>query len=285
MNTLCIDVGGTRIKSSVINHDFKMADLNRQSLVTMRSLGWLNKNLENLLSVDNWAGLGFNISIADYDDVAIAMCTEVGKDGEIKGHKASLGVPKDLQDRLSRSIGNKPVRIINDAEAWLKGAIRFSLANQKLIQYPCLALTFGTGVGYAWAKSFDSIRSTEFGGFVCNWSRLRKVAGYFDVTPHIAVVHEIMGKSFFNWVMRDKPDWSYLKIRAEYTNRFIALVEDIVDERKKQPLTIFIGGGNAEYISVRTAKAKLRFADIVCFRSPETIINPDYIPLLGLLKP
>ena len=284
MRTLCIDVGATRIKASVIDSEYQIPELNQQSLFAMRSLGWLNKNLEKILSDDNWAGLNSNPLLTGYDDVAIGICTEVGKDGEIMGHKASLGVSKDLQKRLSRSIGNKPVRIINDAEAWLNGAIRYSEKCQQPIRYPCLALTLGTGVGYAWAKSRGKIKPSEFGGVMFNWSSLRKSAGYSNVTPHVGVVHEIMGKSFFNWVVNENPDWSYFKIREEYTNRFIALVKDIADERKKQPLTIFIGGGNAEYISVRTAKAKLLFADIVCFRSPGTIINPDYIPLLGLLK-
>ena len=281
MKTLCIDIGATRIKAAIIDRNFQISDLNGDSLVTMRSLGWLNKNLGTLLLKENWAGLSSKASITSYDDVAIGLCSKVGKDGSVQGRLAEAHVPKDLQECLSRSIGNKPVKIINDAEAWLRGAIKFSLTMGKTIHYPCLALTFGTGVGYAWADSANKVESCEFGVFP--WKRLKKAAGFgVFQTGHQWPVHAIMGKSFFDWVEKNNPDWSYYNTRDEFTMRFVALIKDIADEKKK-PETIIIGGGNAEYVSVRQSKSDLTNTDIVCIRRPEISINPDYIPLLGLL--
>lgn len=278
---LCIDIGATRLKCAVLPRPTNWEDLSGLQTDAMRILGWLNRSMEDLLNPRNGVALNHaRRQLPACDSIAIGLCTELDASGKISGHLRGRGVPADLKERFERQTG-KRVILINDAEAWLRGALTYCELNPSkpggsVAGKRSLALIFGTAVGWASGKDPKCVVPEEFNpGFKA--THLSKAAG---TNVDGWAVHRILGKPFFDWVARDKPDWSYPTIRKEFTRRVIALHKDI-ESLRGRPDTLFIGGGNAEYVSIREVEKSLG-VPVIVLREPELEIPPDLVPLLGL---
>ncbi len=278
---LCIDIGATRLKWSVLPRAINGEDFPGMQTYSMRTLGWLNSSLEDLLDPDNWSGINHaRRQLPAYDSIGIGICTQLTASGKIFGNLRGRGVPADLKERFERQTG-KPVILMNDAEAWLRGAVTYCESRPATPGvghpgYPSVALVLGTGVGWAWAKDAEWVAPKEFvHGFAA--PHLSKAAG---MKSDDGAVHQVLGKPFFEWVDGKNPGWSYPTIREEFTKRVVALLQD-VGQLRGSPRTIFICGGNAEYVSIREI-AKSIGVPVIMFREPELAIQPDLVPLLGL---
>lgn len=79
---LCVDIGGTRIKASVLPERLPHAALKKQHLYLAETLGWLNQSLPELLSTDNPLSLVNQSVLADdYDDIGICVPGPVKNSG------------------------------------------------------------------------------------------------------------------------------------------------------------------------------------------------------------
>jgi len=278
---LCVDIGGTRIKTSVLPKSLCFEMLKSRPVFVMRTLGWLNRSLPELLSPENWASIVNQKGIEDdFTEIAICVPGPV-RNGEFL--RNDLEVPKDLGHQFSR-FTDKGITLVKDADAWMIGATAYSdLANEE-IPYPALGLTFGTGVGLSAARDSRRFVSLEISGWAKQFHALETASGH--PIEESWQVHRIVGNPFLEWVASEKRHWSYLRIRDEFSKRVAALINDIVPGlrlRIGKIKTVVIGGGNSEFVSLRMLRGETR-CKIKSFWSRRISISPDLVPLIGLHK-
>lgn len=56
-HTLCIDIGGTRIKSAVLPEHPTLEQVRKASPMVIRTRGWLNHSLTKLIDPGHWTSL------------------------------------------------------------------------------------------------------------------------------------------------------------------------------------------------------------------------------------
>lgn len=285
---LCIDVGGTRIKSAVLVKNPSREDLKVAEFVAIRTLGWLNHSLPDLLKPDCWAGLAdhYNRKKIGYDHISISVPGPVDKDGcFLRSDLTTTGAakcPRRLRDALEQASG-KSVTIIKDADAWMLGFLRYAELFGVPIKYPVFSMAFGTGIGASMATDSETIYSTEISeldGAV--WMKLRKTAQRDFANSWD--VHGIIGVPFFDWVVKAHPEWAYGTIREQFTARVLAACEDltpVLEKRVGKIGTLVLAGGNAEFASVSNLAKSLR-CRVVPLTDRHAQLRPDLISLLGV---
>ena len=157
---LCIDVGGTRIKAAVLPERVDVDGMGRTPRIALRTLGWLNQFLPDIISRDNWASVVRHRELPiGYDEIAICVPGPV-----INGRflRTDIDVPADLLLEL-RERTDKPVHLYKDADAWAAGAVAYSSLRQQPLSFPAIALVFGTGVGFSVDCDEARILSVEIG--------------------------------------------------------------------------------------------------------------------------
>jgi len=282
---LCIDIGGTRIKSAVIPENPSLEQVKMIPPYPIRTLGWLNSSLPELLKPGAWPGMAIHYEKNPYDRISISVPGPVDVHGNFYRPDLTDGsakVPKQLKKAFEDASG-KPVRLINDAAAWMFGFLRYKALIVEKIEYPALIFTFGTGVGVATATEPEVIRSFEINDHpVESWKKLAESAG--KALNQSSEVHGILGLQYFDWVEKNHPEWSYRKMREEFTSRVGGTLLDLrltLPSNLRNFRTLAFGGGNAEYVSVRQIKQSLG-CQVVCLTDGNTGIRQDLIPLLGL---
>lgn len=284
---LCVDIGGSRIKSAILPVRTESIDAVATTRVfAMRTLGWMNHSLPDLLNKNLWTSLTHpQRQLKLFNSVAIALPGPVQSDGAFDRQDLwRNGVPRNMKQQFSKYVGCR-VEVVNDAEAWLRGALVYSDLTSRKIRFPCLAIVLGTGVGLAGASSPDDISQIEVSGLPNNYPSLTKAASAsIKESWH---VHRVIGNRFFAWVGEEKKKWDYLRIREEYTDRLIAFLDDLnalIPDRFRFPKTLFLCGGNAEYASVRGIEKRSKGLVVSPLRYEEEfqLNTPDLVPLLGL---
>lgn len=284
MKVLCIDIGATRIKWSVLHDKPSLSELEVAAIGGMRSLGWFNAHLRDILNGTVWGSImEADRQLSDFDRLAVSICCGVDPDTEkLCGyHVDHHGLPSDLKVKFERLIGGRPVRLINDAEAWLRGAVAIAGLKNIGVQWPAVGLSFGTGVGIAIAYGPGKVEPREFAGPFLP-TQLSRAAGLSE-TAKGWEVNEILSKRFFEWVEQVQYHWSYIEIREAFTDRVLGLLNDLASQIVA-PVTLFIGGGNAELVSVRQIQDAAGISVIPMSKATLGRMNPDIVPLLGLLE-
>ncbi len=207
---LCIDIGGTRIKWSILPLPIDLENLRSLNVCSIRTQGWLNQTLDSLLDPSHYAGILNKVGdLSNIRDIAVAICAPISSEGRVLDPQRR-GIPPDLRERFAQTSG-RSVALINDAEAWLKGAVTYWKLSGRPFNYPAMVLTFGTGVGFAWAEDQHRIASIEFDHtFV--FTELANAVEWRKFEPW--QVHAVLGNEFFVWIGKDKPDWSYPRKRS-----------------------------------------------------------------------
>jgi hypothetical protein len=286
MRTLCIDVGGTRIKSVILPQNVDLQTAADARPYAIRTLGWLNHSLPKVVDPDHWAGVAayYRRQGQDYDRIAMDLPAGISPAGEVIGRNDLV-----LSDaRLPRQIkpleaaAKKPVTLLNDAEAWMHGIASYAELTSLSLSWPVLALILGTGLGVAGGRDPRTLMILD--PMEASWagSKCEKVTGMAMAEPWR--VHQAVGREFFGWIERERQGWSYEEIRSQFTRRAEAVVEGMeaqVRSRLGQVRTIVIGGGNAEFVSVRML-AKLTGVNVVALSQGSSKLLPDLTPLLGL---
>ncbi|MHC4415369.1 MAG: hypothetical protein ACYS0G_08810 [Planctomycetota bacterium] len=282
---LCVDIGGTRIKAAVLPRNTSRGDVERAPVGAIPALGWLNDSLPQLLTAENVAHLLRRGRIEPgHDAICVAVPGPVSEGRYF--HRTDLlkrGVPKDLKSAFEQHADPLPVSLIKDADAWAAGVIRYAELFGMPLEYPFLALTFGTGVGISAAMSPGSIVSLEITATAPGmWEPLEKESSH--PIAESWQVHKILGREFFEWVATENCDWWLERIRQEFTKRVIVFVRAAREHLGRDPgvfRTLVIGGGNAEYIVAEDLAGDAGL-DVRLLLPPVLAVNPDIIPLLGL---
>lgn len=221
----------------------------------------------------------------DYDTISISVPVQViNEGGEICGHYVEKrGLPRNLKKSFENQ-SNCSVVIINDAICWLSGALNYYKLCGLEIEFSCLFIALGTSVGIGYTKQMNNIENLELSNHNHHFSRLSQVAG--QLVDNGGKVHTCLGEKYFTSIRNDHKDWTYLNIKSEFTNRLIALLLDIKDKNIVDFIdlkTIFIGGGNADYVDDDILRSKIE--KYIFMLTPNNLqINPDLIPLLGQIK-
>jgi hypothetical protein len=278
---LCVDVGGTRIKATVLPWEINdIQTLQNAPKMTVRSLGWLNKSLPNIINKDNWASLiNQETRFPDFDFVALCVPGLV-KNGLF--YRQDLGIPTDLHKRLMKLTERTVCPLIKDADAWTIGALSYLKMQDEYTATPTLTVVFGTGIGVSAASSSKTIDSIDISEWGHGFPLVEKKSGQKITLPW--EIHAILGRQFFDWVGDHKRHWTYQRIREEFTDRLIALLKDLLPRMNNVTGTIgnvLIGGGNAEYASISTIESQLGIK-VKSFSNRIVDLDPDLIPLLGL---
>lgn len=279
---LCVDIGGTRIKYSVLPQKPNLKDIGSAKLFDLRTLGWLNKSFSNLFSNNHWASITSNKNISNYTDLAVCVPGPIseGKYFE-RNDLIDCGIPKNLKVSIQNSL-NIPVTLIKDADAWAIGVEKYFKLTKKDINFPAIVLVFGTGIGVSIIKSSNEIYSIEISKAPCEFNHLSYKASH--PIDQSWTVHNIIGNRYFEWISQDNQNWSYDKIRVEFTSRINAFILDlkkILPNNINEFETIVLGGGNSEYVSVKKLENDTG-KNVITLCKKHLPINPDFIPLLGL---
>jgi predicted NBD/HSP70 family sugar kinase len=122
---LCIDIGGTRIKSAVLPESPTFNQVKNAPTMVVRTLGWLNHSLPKLIDPRHWSSLAahYRNQGIHYDSVALSVPGVIDGEGRFKRSDLIHGpakVPEELLEALRKTAGC-PVTVIKDADAWMMG--------------------------------------------------------------------------------------------------------------------------------------------------------------------
>lgn len=285
-HTLCIDIGGTRIKSAVLPENPTIEQVKNATPMVIRTLGWLNHSLPKLIDPGHWPSLAAHYRELGihYDAVALSVPGVIDSEGRFKRPDLVEGaakVPERLLEALRKSAGC-PVTLIKDADAWMLGFQSYAEQAGVDFQYPAVLMAFGTGFGISAASSSDHVLSIEASVRPAHsWNRLASAAGK-DITEGWHV-HNIIGRRFFEFAEESRKEWDHLKIREEYTKRVKAAFLDIlpwIESKTGHVRTVILTGGNAEYVSVRGLEAEGR--KVISLTDRLSDLPPDLITVLGV---
>jgi len=276
---LCIDVGGTRIKASVLPERLSHAALEKQQLYVAETLGWLNQSLPELLSTGNPLSLVNQSVLADdYDDVGICVPGPV-RNGEFL--RPDLDVPLSLAQEFAK-VTDKRLTLAKDADAWIIGATTYlKLINQK-IHYPVVGLTLGTGAGLAVAIDADHFVSIEVSALQNQFPETERASGL--PIGNAWQVHSVVGNRFFDWVRSDKRHWTRRKIEDEYSKRVIAFLHDFLrssSSPENSVKTILLGGGNSGFVSSDAMENDIG-CNVRILSALQSEIDVNLLSLIGL---
>ncbi len=276
-NVLCVNIGRNHIKSGVLPHRATLNDLARARLRRVQSLGWMNSSLPRILSSSyRHSLLALDHKLPAFDLVRVGIASPVYDDGKIgQPDLVRNGVPEDLKGALQEQVG-VPVEVINDTEAWLLGAVHFAQLIRMPVLHPVFCLAFGAAVGFATMRD-SRVKPRELQYENMDFSELFQIAGPYKM------VHEAVGDDFFRWVKQERPQWTILDVRREYTRRVAAMLHGI--ETKFDGIgTLFIGGGHAEFLTISDLEKDphVHARHIVPLRDSDLEIDAGLVPLLGL---
>ena len=278
---LCIDVGGTRIKATVLPERLTHDALRQQQMFVMETLGWLNQSLPELLSTKNPYSLVNQPRILE-DFAEIAICVP----GPVENGRLSrmdLGVPANLTQELS-NFTDKRITLVKDADAWIVGATAYlELANQGIV-YPVAGLTLGTGVGLAAANDANHFLSLEISNLRNQFRGVEQASGH--PIEDAWQIHNIVGSRFFEWVRSDKRHWTRQRIEDDYSKRVVAVLDDILcadSLRMNSVKTVLLGGGNSVFVSAGTLEKGID-CEVKSLSPPHIDIDPNLLSLIGLCK-
>jgi hypothetical protein len=285
-NILCIDIGGTRIKAAILNNNIDLNSLRNTKVEIIRSLGWLNSSLPSIISKNHPASIIQQYtSLTDYDYISISVPVNVINNGtEINGNRVERrGLPQDLKKAFEDQ-SNCEVFIMNDSICWLSGALNYCRLNEVKIEFPCLLIALGTGVGLGYSSHMYHSENLELSNHYRRFPQLSQAS--VQLIDRGWKVHGCLGEKYFYSLKNEHKDWTYLDIQDDFTKRIMALLLDIKDKNLINFMdlkTIFVGGGNASYVNSDILSNNLQ-KNIYMLTLSNLQINPDLIPLLGQIN-
>ena len=287
MRTLCIDVGGTRIKSVILPQRPDLAAAHNARPFAVRTHGWLNHSLPKLVDPEHWASVAayYRRQGENYERIAMDLPAGISPSGEVFGRDdlvhSDARLPQQLRSALEAASG-RPVTLLNDAEAWMFGIASYADLTGLSLAWPVLALIFGTGLGVAAGRDPRTLMTLDPMELSWACTECEKVAGI--PLDQAWKAHQVVGREFFEWIEREQRGWTHEEIRQQFTRRVAAVIEGLstlTRSRLGQVRTIVVGGGNTEFVPVRML-TKATGIKVVALSEGSSKLPPDLTPLLGL---
>lgn len=277
---LVADIGGTRIRATVLPERCSLKVLAEARIRAIRSIGWLNGTLPFVLSPDHWASIARDLG--PFDSIALGIPGTVDGNGRLDGWLVrQRGVPADFRSQVER-MWSRPVRLMNDAVAWGCGTAEVLRLCSLPDPLPSCCLVLGTGIGLSMRLADGTVRPIEIGDCPNPMRCLAEACGQ-DLREAWRA-HHVVGRPFFDWVQDARPSWDYDEVRRQFTLRVAALFRDILPWLRGQVGSIrqvVVGGGNAEILSVRGLEERIGMP-VIALRWGVIPFDPDLVPLAGL---
>jgi len=287
---LRIDFGGTKIKIACFSDTDDIADINKTAIYYLDSFAWQHEQINNLVNTNLWYSIQNRFNIWDFDTISLCGPFVTDSYGNITESWliSQKSVPADFAIRM-QEVSGKKVEVMNDGMAWIRGAAFVNEKKHIGLKHPILIFSIGTGVGVGYCqKKYDSLmfETHEISSLQIPFHQTIEASGRQDLTEAWQI-HHIIGKEFFNWISDNNLNWNFEKIRYEYTNRLLALINDLCCYNTfniNNTPTIAFSGGSAWYVSASQLRNSHFFSNRKLFIFRENFIEfqPDIIPLIGM---
>ena len=144
--SLCLDIGGTRIKAAILKPNMTLEQIKHVKVITMSAEGWFSEKLPTLFDPNNTDGLTNRVN-CPFDNVLFGISGPVCNRSEYINPNIK-GIPRFLKTECEKILKKKVIFDI-DTVIWSCGALYWNDLMGEKIQYPCLGITLGTGAGVA----------------------------------------------------------------------------------------------------------------------------------------
>lgn len=287
--TLCLEIGGTRIKACVLKDISSYTQLLSVRTYTTETQLFLSKNkISEIFKKTALNPLLPCLESASYSAIAVSLKGPVTSDGQFKGNTV-FDVSKDLP-AICREQGISAFSLQNDAVSWAAGALAYQTMKGHPVLFPCLAVTLGTGVGVAYCQDQDTIIDIEVSLTTeeCPFTRLKKFTEGQPV-PYWSP-HKALGMDYFSWRFAAKPfqDEAMVPYLSDYNQRFQLLIEELISFVEKQfgntQLSLMIGGGNSRFIRIPDSLPVKQTLLLSPAHLKTEGLSPEIIQLLGAKK-
>ncbi len=190
--------------------------------------------------------------------------------------------PDNLEELITASFRG-PYYIERDTNAWALGALEYLSLVSKQPEFPCLAITLGTGIGIILIENATTIKTIEF----CTMPWI------FPNLKHLTtnLVHEpvlVLGKNFLVHFFHGEThiDEGMKRYRKTYNSHFWAFVDDVSLNIEQmfgcKIASVIVGGGNSRFIDAFNTPLPLYLLN------PQSLekegVSPDIIQLLGCVR-
>lgn len=267
---LCIDIGSTRIKATVLSTPLTIKNLKKVRPILVSSENWISEKLPFLLST----GGIFPLIDTPYDAISLSLPSPIQDNAILLGPQFNKA-PREIKKAFEAQAGCT-VYVENDAVCHLRGALLWQTLTNTPTTYPCAFIALGTWVGCALAKSPEEVEDIEISDFKnIKYLKLKAVAAAPTYIEQYYLPHYALGNGFFK--NTQLPLESHKK--TEYQKRVEAFIADFC--RHFNVKTLFIGGGNSRLIPLKlnVANIEVHILNSQFFHTYE--LQPELIPLLG----
>lgn len=238
-----------------------LEDLSSTQVITFDSKPWWGENCPRLFDKTMQESLASQVQLT-YQAISLSISGPVMDQQYLAVHRG----PIDLKNQCEHYSGLTQLRIENDAVAWAKGATALQARLGSAVKYPGLFVTFGTSPGAA--VLLDSTHSMGLELFLVDWPfpstnacRKNQPESWDDhdrslflssvINKETASAYNLLCTSSVTWICSQ--DLEKQQVQHIFTSRVSAFLHDITESLKRtltiKVKTIFVGGGNAEWIN------------------------------------
>jgi|GEM_PF-4439126 len=276
---LCVEVGHTRFKAAILPQYPTFEELQKTKTYSGLSHPWLKGNLEQLFKPSKENPLNELLSTR-ISEISLSIFGPI-YDHKIHGCGTQETVSANLHETLQKDISAK-LRIESDSVSWATGAVEFLKLTSHSIQYPALALTFGTGPGVALIENPETIHAIEIWVMSPAYSRLKPLA-----KPHgqESRPYRLFQTKFLSQISGGESNVNE-KMKT-YGGEFNAQVKAFSEDVREYVQTLFpslpkietflIGGGVSRFIDSNSPSSIVLNPQFL----EKQGVSPDIIQLLG----
>lgn len=275
---LCVEIGHSRIKAGILPLNPSLQELRTIQTIESASQPWLGQNIGHLFSQNSSPLHSLLLSEPIVLSISIFGTEKYSKcpSGNIDDY------PDNLEELMAASF-NGPYSIERDTNAWALGALEYLSLQSKQPEYPCLAITLGTGIGIVLIENATTMKTIEYCTMPWIFPNLK------PLTTNL--VHEpvlVLGKNFLAQIFQGEMhiDEGMKQYREKYNSYFWAFVKDAslnIDQMFGCKIaSVLVGGGNSRFIDALNTPLPLYLLN------PQSLekegVSPDIIQLLGCVK-
>lgn len=280
---LCIEVGNTRIKAGILpNSDLKLEDLKKAKTLTFPSEPWLKQNIDQLFNELSESPLHDLLS-TNPSKISLSIFGPI-YNKRIHGCGVHNGVFENLHEMIQKQASCK-IQIESDAVSWAVGALKYLELQSQTVNFPCIAITFGTYIGIAFIENPHKISAIEIWAMSPTYTRLKPLAESYNLQDFPVAL--LLKKHIDTISGGEAYTEEKMKIyRPEFNLHVQAFINDVSEHMQKIFPSIpwikcvLIGGGYSRFIDPLNSSTYTSF-----ILSPQALtaqeISPDIIQLLG----
>jgi len=280
MSILCVDMGGSYVKAATLPEGCTLEDLRNTLVHVLPSEKFWNEHLPQQFNREIQDSLASKFEPCNALSVAISGLVS-GRDRYV--YWRHRGLSENVVDECGQT-SNLPVCFENDALTWTLGALKIQKMLGRDIQFPCVGITLGTGVGVAFLRSESDYVVVELSFVKRVFSRLYELSraqeqfDQYDTNERHDTAnysHCYLGKRFFTWIQKEFPSFMPEEVSSIYTLRVLAFLRDLNEflgaDLDVRDVTYIVGGQGCD-----------QFVSSHSFELPVHVLNKGELSPLGI---